>query len=190
MRKQLRPFYTDAELASVYDHPYDHTRWADHIQRVTRTIEVGTRLVDTFDVKVLADLSAGDGAIIDGITKMRPGRFVYTGDFVPRFPIQGKIEHTIKFFTDQQVDLFICSETLEHVEDPDALLREIRRTSKTLLLTTPCWIRTDADDDNPEHYWQWDRDDLSAMIVDAGFKDQWVEIMPTFWYTYQIWICR
>jgi hypothetical protein len=84
----------------------------------------------------------------------------------------------------------VCSETLEHVEDPDAVLRAIRGRSWSLLLTTP---HGEADDANPEHYWGWHADDLDPMLEAAGWSDRRVELFTPAsvpHYTFQIWTCR
>ena len=35
MITQLRPFYSAEELSGIYTQPYNHTRWEDHIIRVS-----------------------------------------------------------------------------------------------------------------------------------------------------------
>lgn len=48
-------------------------------------------------------------------------------------------------FRDQEFDVVVCCETLEHTLDPDAALRELRRVAKpgaSLLLTTPSYLNS------------------------------------------------
>jgi len=56
--------------------------------------------------------------------------------------IQGDI--TKMLFADSEFDIVLCTEVLEHLQDPSAALREIRRVAKSgILLTVPHepWFR-------------------------------------------------
>lgn len=181
MRKQLRPFYTPQQLARVYDHPYDHTRWPDHVERVAETVRVLDDFAATVGAETVADLSCGDGAVVGQST--HPWRERHLGDYVTT----GPIEKTLPGL--RPVDMFVCSETIEHVEDPDGLLRAIRGRAKHLLLTTPLG---EDHDRNPEHYWGWDADDMRQMLEGAGWTRNAVELFtPTSitFYTFQMWRC-
>ena len=61
MRTRLREAYTPEHVAALYEPGYDHTIWRDHRDRVQRTIEF--TLANALDIRSIADLSAGDGAI-------------------------------------------------------------------------------------------------------------------------------
>ena len=177
MIKRLRPTYTEEELAEVYDHQYFHNRWWDHKQRIKETIRIG-RLIE--NLTSIADLSAGDGAIINGIE----ADIKILGDYFPAFEYCGKIEDTIQQIP--KVDLFISSETLEHVDNPLEMLKSIRPKTKWLLLSTP---ENNWDDDNPEHYWAWDKEGVQELLEQAGFEPVYFESIPIH-YTHQIWICK
>jgi hypothetical protein len=181
MRRQLRPFYTAEQLAQVYARPYDHTRWADHVERVAKTVQALDAFAAQTDSRTVADLSCGDGAIVG--QSRHPWTERHLDDFTRGSPIETTIEAL------SLVDMFVCSETLEHVQDPDGLLEKIRGKARHLLLTTPCG---ENDDDNPEHYWGWDADDLRTMLTSAGWTDATVErFTPSSvaYYTFQIWRC-
>jgi hypothetical protein len=112
-------------------------------------------------VSSCADLSAGDGAIINAVkceTK-------YIGDLVPQHPICGLIEDTIKDIP--YVDLFILTETLEHLEDPAGLLRKLRNKTSRILISTPL---NEDERFNPEHLWVWDKEGVEQMLVDTSFS--------------------
>lgn len=159
-RKRLRPAYTGEQLAALYAAPHDHRRWRDHHLRVDVTSSVA-RWMAGGGVHRAADLSCGNGAILDAL----PAKVKHFGDFAPGYAHQGPIEETILRIPN--VDVYVCSETLEHVDDPDLVLRLIRERSATLVLSTP----VDAwDDDNPEHYWAWSREDVEAMLTAAGWR--------------------
>lgn len=179
MRRQLRPFYTPEELKRVYAQPHDHTRWRDHEVRVMSTLA----MTDLWAVDSVADLSCGNGWIID---RVRFARKKFKGDFAPGYELTGPIEETIHKIPN--VDLYICSETIEHLEDPDEVLRLIREKTSHLVLSTPIG---ESDDGNPEHYWGWDEDDVHDMIKDAGFAVDAHTTLRLCHYTYdfQIWAC-
>jgi hypothetical protein len=181
MIERVRPAWTDEELKNIYDHQYDHTTWWDHIERIEHTIRIGN-LVKNYDnkLKTVADLSAGDGAIANGIDI--PNKIL--GDFFPAFEYVGKIEDTIKQIP--KVDLFISSETLEHVDNPLEMLKSVRKKTRWLLLSTP---ENNWGDQNLEHYWAWDKEGVQELLEKAGFEPVYFESIPIS-YTHQIWICK
>lgn len=187
MIKRLREAYTPEELAQVYTEPYDHTKWRDHIQRVDFTIEFIKEIIPERDICTVADLSCGDGIIALSLPLSRDD--MYLGDIFPNslFNYQGAIEDTISLIPD--VDLFVLSETLEHVDDPLELLRKIRGKADTLVLSTPLG---ETDDGNPEHYWGWDLDGIEMLLEESGWwPDRSVVFtpdIPEVYYTYQIWM--
>lgn len=189
MRRQLRPFYTPEQHAALYSHTYDHTRWPDHIERVAYTTAVLDRLAaelqaeDPDTALSVADLSCGDGAIVTG-SRHPWGRRVLSDIATGGPPIHDAVAAL------DPVDVFVCSETLEHVEDPDGLLTAIRGKARALLLTTPTG---EADDSNPEHYWSWDVVDVAEMLRYAGWGGRTVAVFTpqsVNLYTFQIWTCR
>jgi 2-polyprenyl-3-methyl-5-hydroxy-6-metoxy-1,4-benzoquinol methylase len=188
-RTQLRPFYSEAERAQVYGRSYDHTRWGDHIERVAVTAGLVAGAVNRFRLTSVADLSCGDGAIVQLARRTALTGRAVLGDLVkrPGLDIAGPIEETILQL--MPVDLYVCSETLEHVEDPDELLRRVRDKARFLVLSTP---DGETGSDNPEHYWGWDRDDVRAMLQAAGWNPQSMLTLrsePSY-YTFQIWLAE
>ena len=184
-RTRLRPAYTPAELAALYTTPHDHTRWEDHKIRVAVTIEACRWFVRRGDVASAADLSCGDAAIINALDIEYP----FLGDYAPGCDLTGPIEDTIDQIP--PVDLFVCSETLEHLDDPDSVLKQIRAKTRYLVLSTP----VDAGQDtNPEHYWSWDRVGVEEMLTAAGFAvDVYtaVDLRPGgYYYQFGIWASR
>ena len=160
-RQRLRPAYSEADLAHVYPHTYDHSIWADHRVRIAATIEFATCVFP--DPTSVADLSCGDAAIARGYGANLPADQIILGDFVAGHQHHGMIEDTIGEIP--PVDVFILSETLEHVDDPDTLLASIRVMASRIIVSTPL----DETLHNPEHYWTWSGDDVYAMLVAAGW---------------------
>lgn len=156
-RQRLRPAYGAEDLARIYPKPHDHTRWIDHQMRVRMTAIVAQ---GAGRLHSGADLSCGDGAVLRSLDLA----VRHFGDLAPGYEHTGPIEQTIGDIPD--VDLFVCTETLEHLDDPDLVLKRIREKSGGLVLSTP----VDAwDDTNPEHYWAWSRSDVEEMLAAAGF---------------------
>lgn len=178
MIRQLRPFYTPEELARVYDHVYDHTRWSDHVERVRKTTEI----LDAFALETgatsVADLSCGDGAIV--LNSTHPWEAVTLGDYVTTGPIEEALVDL------PHVDMFVLSETLEHVEEPGNLLAAIRVVADNLVLTTP---HGETTDENPEHYWGWDHEGIAELAGAAGWRAHSFQLFtPQIdYYTFQMW---
>lgn len=187
-RERMRPKYTDAELAELYAAPHIHTQWPDHEKRVRVTLSMASAyLRGQGRLGSIADLSCGDGYIAKRL--FNPFQFdeVIFGDFAPGYSITGSIEQTIHQIP--KVGVFICCETIEHLDNPDSVLRDIRAKTDILILSTPC---RSTPDENPEHYWAWDSEAVEEMLWSAAFKPvRWQLVHPDIaGYVYQIWICR
>lgn len=180
LRDQMRP----QQLNRVYSKPHDHTQWRDHLIRVELTTKLANWLAGP--VKIAADLSCGDGATLRDVKAERK----YFGDFAPGYELHGPIEQTIDLIP--AVDLFICTETLEHLHDPDKVLSQIRAKTQLLVLSTPidAW-----NDTNPEHYWAWSRRGVERMLQDSGFTSVTfisLDLTPLGrkYYNFGIWGCK
>jgi hypothetical protein len=183
---QLRPFNSPEQRAELYAAPYKHQQWEQHVLRVAHTAEILREMRPAS----VADLSCGDGAVVAQAELACPA---FLGDITPGWPFTGPIEETVSLIP--EVDVFVCSETLEHVVDPDGLLQAIRAVAARLLLTTPegeTWpVRTEWG--NPEHYWGWGLDDVETMLGNAGWtpetEPETYKPVPRPYYSYQIWRC-
>jgi hypothetical protein len=180
---RLRPAHSADELARIYATPHQHGKWDDHRVRVAVTAQFAHAL--TGHVDTAADLSCGDAAIINALDVGTR----YLGDFAPGYPITGPIDDTIEQVP--VVDLFVCCETLEHVDDPALTLKKVRAKTRALVLSTP----VDAfQDTNPEHYWAWSREGVEAMLVAAGFSvvvHSALDFCPSgAEYCFGVWYCR
>lgn len=160
MKTRLRPAHSPERLAEIYATPHNHTKWNDHKIRVAVTAQLAFGLVGS-QIQTAADLSCGDAAIL----KTLGVPLLHLGDFAPGYEHHGPIERTIHDIP--RVDLYVCSETLEHVDDPGLVLELIRPKTDALILSTPvgCW-----GDRNPEHYWAWSREDVEELLTAAGFQ--------------------
>jgi hypothetical protein len=182
MRTRLRPTYSDEDLAAIYAAPHRHDQWVDHLVRVQATLALGPWLRSRGATSV-ADLSCGDATIARGLGM----EHVLLGDYAPGYPFSGPLERNLDLIDHH--DVYGCSETIEHLDDPDLALRKIRAKADHLILSTP--IDETVEDGNPEHYWGWGVEDMREMLVAAGFDPQ-VEMVlrfPRMVYDFQIWGC-
>jgi len=160
MIRRLRPYPTDAELAELYAAPNQSALWWEHDVRVDLTIALGRRMFPTRDVVV--DLSTGDARIPRGLD---PAFEPILGDLAPGYPLVGPLEELVELLPHNYADIFVLSETLEHLAEPLGALHAIRRHARGLLLSTPA----DETAGNPEHVWAWSTDDIAELLETAGW---------------------
>jgi hypothetical protein len=183
MRQRLRDV---PDLATTYPHPHDHRIYgAGHDIRARQTIALAQWVLADLGGGTVADLSAGQGAIAKAVS---PSAIL--GDYAPGHPISGPIENTLVELG--PVDLFICTETLEHLGAPDLVLEMIRATAKRLVCSLPLMRHAGMHDTNGEHVWQFDQEDGERMLRLTGWQvDACVNVEPPDGpYKYLIWACR
>jgi hypothetical protein len=176
---RLRPAYSPEDLERLYARPYDSSHSADHDIRVEMTIAFG-RAVTAGLVETAADLSCGNGRIVRGIV---PDAIL--GDFAPGYPITGRLEETLPKL--DEVDLYVCCETLEHLDDPLPILKTARDRARFLLVTTPVDMWQDRE---LEHYWAWDRDYVEDMMKRAAWIPAAYNMLDLGAVSFGMWVCR
>jgi hypothetical protein len=182
MRQRLREL---PDLDLTYPEPHDHRLYgAGHDIRARQTIALAQWVLADLGGGTVADLSAGKGAIAKAVS---PSAIL--GDYAPGHPISGPIEHTLVELG--PVDLFICTETLEHLDAPDLVLEMIRSTAKRLVCSLPL-VRGSLPDTNGEHVWEFDRAGGERMLNLTGWQiDACVQVDPPDGpYNYLLWACR
>ncbi len=195
--QRIRPTWSDAWLAAAYATPHDHTRFGrGHHERVEATIALARdNIIVLGEPMRIADLSCGNGAIARGIAPHSCESELHLGEigFLPAeldaVKYCGLLEETVNLIPD--VDVFICSETLEHLDDPQHSLTKIRDRAEQLVLSTPLeqW-----DDSNAEHYWAWDREFVEHLMGLTGWEPVAFDQVDTRAYgepyLYGIWVAR
>ena len=176
--KRLRTNPDSSELNELYESPHDHMAWgASHDIRVRATIEMGKWLGLQFPIDSIADLSTGNAAIPKGIAGEDTTLFL--GDFAEGYEFSWRhLGRDLK---------------IEHVEDPEFVLRKIRDKANLLLISTP--IGEDLNEDgeaNPEHLWGWDQEGLLSILNKSGWTEVICRIDVVFLntYSYQVWSMR
>lgn len=199
--RDVRPEGEAAYYARTYPGGYRHDRWPDHVERVAASVRMISRY--SGHIRTAADLSCGDAAIIRGVPGLRAA---WLGDLngvtglpedVVRHPsvsvvAPGPLPETLDQLPGP-VDLYVCSETIEHMDDPDELLRRLAGVATYLFLSTP--LEEKPETGNPEHYWSWGQADMHQMLQDAGWTPLEVELLVpestrhmVNAYTYQMWL--
>jgi len=160
--KRLRPLPSPDELAAMYPAPHDHRIYGrGHHERVEATIALAVENLTEAERGVVGDLSCGNGEIA---RRIATSPAVHLGDFAPGYEFHGPLEETLAQL--DIVDVYVCSETIEHLDDPFGVLLAIREKAEFLLLSTPigCWH-----DANGEHLWAWDREGVEQLLTSAGW---------------------
>jgi hypothetical protein len=184
-RERLRAAYSPEMLRFIYNTPREREENLDDRLRMAVTGQLARVMAG--EAQSAADLSCGEGRILAVVNT--PVR--YYGDTAPGWPITGPIDETISQIP--KVDLFICTETVEHLDDPDTTLKAIRDKTRALVLSTPVGAWNDRS--NVEHYWAWDRQAVEAMLAGARFYpvvylELDLSISGPHSYTYGIWACK
>lgn len=171
--ERLRPLPSPEALAAMYPVPHDHRLYGrGHGERVEATIALGIEHIDEFHRVFVADLSCGNGEIARRIWgsenwsgELHLGDLAVLPAELPGTKYHGPIEETIHLLP--TVDTFVLSETIEHLDDPGAVLALARSKSARLLLSTPleCW-----DDGNTEHLYAWDREGVEDLLKRTGWQ--------------------
>lgn len=182
-RERLLEKFTDEHLAEIYAQPHPCVVGVpDHDVRIAVTVALARSL----KAAVVADLSCGDAAIAKRLGAAR----TILGDVAPGYEITGPIEKTIHDLP--FVDLLVCTETVEHLDDPDSVLKVARNKTLGLVLSTPVDCFHDT---NPQHYWAFDREAVEHMLDEARFElVSYAELDFTpqgvYHYKFGIWACR
>jgi hypothetical protein len=149
-----------------YRELYAHD-WGVYVQqeRDDATVAMGKRFEG---VHSIADLSAGGAKITALLADYFGVAAPVLGDFWDGYgyPLSGPIIETVRRI--DPVDLFVCTETIEHLYDPDEALRLVREKTRFLLLTTP--ILEEPHLVSHGHLWTWRQEDVEEMLGAAEFS--------------------
>lgn len=135
------------------------------------------------DARCLIDLGCGDGRCLVGLHEARPLLIIIGVDFSQvginnsrdRYPwgVWECADVSETKLPDGVADYVLCSEVIEHLEDPASLFVEAYRLLEPggrLLLSTPWKNRVPS----AEHIWSFEYVDVEKMCKDAGFSEVWV----------------
>lgn len=190
--KKLRPFYPADKLHELYGHAYQPDQWIEHKLRLDATIDIAVRLATMQQLHTVADLSCGDRTVVNALHDRIGMECVATNDITTGVPIDVALNEWWNAGPDTLpvVDLFICTETIEHLEAPWTVLEKIAAKTKWLLLSTP--LDEKEDENNWEHYWSFTSTDVAELLRQSRFNMLHCDVlMNDHWvYRYQVWTGR
>lgn len=181
--RKLRRFHDAETLKRIYDHMYNPNVWPEHKQRIETTAAVANQLIADLGLKTCADYSAGNRALA---LRLRGLTMLDTCDYFG----SGRMEERIDEM--EPVDLYLCTETIEHLEAPWTVLEKLATKARQLVLSTPL-------DENPkignyEHYWSFTEEDVEQMLWQSGWAPHpgcpTILFQKSWTYTYQIWTAK
>jgi 2-polyprenyl-3-methyl-5-hydroxy-6-metoxy-1,4-benzoquinol methylase len=172
-----------------------NSRWPDHVARSFVT----AGLIAWLKPDSVVDPACGDASIVRLANRHWPIDRIVLGDIGSANVAEAKrvlpaaeciVGDAMEILDSVDVDLVVLTEFIEHVEDPDALLRLARAKGKRLVASSP-EMRPGQRDNNPEHLWQFDTDGYRVMLEGAG----WVVSQRTFLsfpseYDFGVWVCK
>jgi 2-polyprenyl-3-methyl-5-hydroxy-6-metoxy-1,4-benzoquinol methylase len=176
--------------------PRTNDMWPDHRARTLVTAS----LIAWLEPYSAIDPAAGDLSILQAAARLRPIPYVVAGDiseanvrswsYLPQLEFVGDATEVLEKVEDI-FDVVVLTEFLEHIEDPDGLLRLARTKAKHLVASSP-EMRPGQYDTNPEHLWMFDNDGYYETLIGAGWNAFHKTTMrfPSLMYDFQIWVCR
>jgi hypothetical protein len=188
------------ERSGVVDYQVErhNEAWADH---QARTLVTGA-LIAWLKPDSVIDPACGDGSIVVAADRANSIKSVLFGDLsAPNITYLessqrrhgwefgvATIADTIGAYPGP-ADVVVLTEVLEHLPDPDVVLRLSRFAGRYLVVSSPV-MRPGQVDTNPEHLWQFDRQGYQEMLEGAGWAvQQYTFLHFKSEYDFGIWIC-
>ena len=120
-----------------------------YVDEAVPRLDLMIRLVTELQPGSVLDVGCGGGLVLNELVRRHPATYVGV-DAMPGVPAQGWTYRSADFTaglpaSDGEFDLVVAGEVIEHVPNPDSLLREIRRVLSddgVLVISTPnlvCW---------------------------------------------------
>jgi len=177
----------------------DNLNFTDHVQR---TLVTASCIAFT-GAETVCDPAVGDGTVMEAAHRLRPIKKAWVSDLSEpninrlsvSFPHQKAaidIATALRSLP-EKVDTIVLTEILEHLEDPDEIVRLAREKATWLVASSP--VEEPEGVVNPEHLWSFGRDGYREMLVSGG----WVPVTytetlfpddPRLYYAFQVWACR
>lgn len=156
-------------LETNYNHPPRDVAW-----EIMKHIDFGNSILD---------VGAGSGMITRRIKETRPNIHISACDFSkPALDwLRKKIPLNEVFFCDlvkgipkddKSYDIIVCSEVIEHMEEPEKAIAELVRVArKKVIITVPYGEQSNK---SVEHLWAFDLDDIFNLLKGYGMVYQTV----------------
>jgi hypothetical protein len=189
-----------AEWYSGRDHA-PHAEQDIHKARMLAVAEKAVAVMDNYDLRSVVDLGAGDGGMLDLISKRALGFF---HDYVPPsafkywgYDLQAnnvdyaraarKVDVMLRDFIDEPIewgDLAVITECLEHLQYPHQMVRRIFENAKVVIASSPASETAESHD--ACHVWVWDMEGYRLMFEAAGFTVIDHEMVTAGGYDFQV----
>lgn len=177
------------------DHDYQVARSNDEwpIHRLRTKITGG--IIAWQAPRTVCDPACGDASLLEAAHALHPIERAYLGDISLANITNLQVSFPHERFTRDamqtlleipHVDLILLTEFLEHVEDPDAYLRQAREKADMLVASSPL----DEKGGNPEHLWGWDAGGYQQMLMDSGWRPESGTLLTLSGFTFQIYTAR
>lgn len=191
---------TNAAEGFDYQVERHNHEWDDHVARTNVT----AGLITWLSPRSVIDPACGDGSIVLAAENIMPMRRVVLSDIShPNFDYLREATAGLSHIdvhhqdihdalnTAETFDVIVLTETLEHLPDPDAILRQARKVAGSLVASSP-EMRQGQHDTNPEHLWEFDGVGYNEMLRDAGWNviQKTHLSFPRLQYDFQVWVCR
>lgn len=163
------PEYTRPEWYVGREHA-PHLEQPGHRERLMQTAAYVAHAAFGTKMRTVVDLGAGDGGLL---SLLGPGLRAWGYDLMPANIDAAKergVDVRLGDVTADAIDwadIAVCTEMLEHLVDPHALVREIAGNCRVLVCSSPA-------DERPGrayefHTWCWDDEGYRALVEQAGF---------------------
>lgn len=173
--------------------------WIERPRLWTSAVALALREPNT-----VCDPACGDATVVMQAHKISPIQHAILGDLSPT-TLHEIVPRDLPFSNERhvsdvyvtvgnldQVDAIVLTEIIEHLEDPDALLRLAATKASWLVASSP--IVPDGNDHTEQHLWAFDVEGYREMLVESGWT-------PKVWMTancedhpyasgFQVWGCE
>jgi SAM-dependent methyltransferase len=156
-------------------------------------------LVDSFDGLFVADVGCGFNAsftrsIIDRVDRAMVVDIALANDLkdcTKILALEGLLPDALQVVQDQSLDIVVCNNLIEHLWEPMATLRELRRITKKdgfVFVNVPSWrgkwflelsafrLGTSPATEMNDHKMYYDLRDLWPLLVRAGFIPEHIRV--------------
>jgi hypothetical protein len=191
--------YLEGRGVVDYQRLRDNDSWTDH--RVRAYVTAG--VIAWLEPDTVFDPACGDGAIEKIVRHLWPLATFTLSDIS-----EPNVEHVSRVFEEPHTvtlkdvaiamegaeasDVLVLTEILEHLEDPDSLLRLAHGQGHRWLIASSPEMRPGQVDDNPEHLWMFDTSGYAEMLRSAGWQPHTRTFLSLSHssYDFGIWACQ